>query len=788
MKRNIEVLSPAGNYDSFVAACQNGADAIYMGLGKYNAREMAKNFDLDEYIKAIEYAHLRGIKVYLTLNTLMYDDEINEALKLVLKLYNNGLDAVIVQDIGLFYLIHKMVPDLHIHASTQMSVYSLEQVKLLEKLGFKRVVLARELSIKEIEYICKNTNVEIEVFVHGALCVSFSGQCLLSETIGNRSANRGRCAQPCRMKYTLYNVKGKKLQESTYILSKKDIFGLEYIEKLINAGVTSLKIEGRNKNPEYVALVTSMYRKYVTKSIDKKSSNIPISFDSNDIYALLQMFNRNGKSAGYLDGVKYKDSITLMSPKNTGVYLGEVLSQKKNFIKLKLEESIDIHDGFEIYSEDKVVSNIVTCIKDENYKIVNTKKEKGEYVFIGDVNQKVKYGSKVYKTSSESLNKTYRVTYKNNIQNRKTKIDIKFKFSKTENICSCITIDNKNIVYEMEYIPEVAIKKALTKEDIESVFKKTVDIPFTFNICDIVLDDNIFIPISKLNEFRRNIVKKIEDTILQNIKKDEVTCNIPTFMENIKQKFIADNKINISKNISKENLLYVYSYNKDIDYTLLYFNKYKEKLNRIYITIQDYIKYGKEILDKYKDKVDIYINVQNVVFDNVDKFIKANIVNILENGIKGFLLGSLRYIELLNDYKKRYNIKIVADYSLNVSNTYSMLFLQSLGFDVITPAYEVPIESVENMSKYIEVESACDIITVMTSRYCILGSFVSNTKEYKKCNMPCIKDRYYLEDTYSNKYDIVCDNIDCITRITKSKKCILQDKSKYSFNIRHSIL
>ena len=323
MKRNIEVLSPAGNYDSFVAACQNGADAIYMGLGKYNAREMAKNFDLDEYIKAIEYAHLRGIKVYLTLNTLMYDDEINEALKLVLKLYNNGLDAVIVQDIGLFYLIHKMLPNLHIHASTQMSVYSLEQVKLLEKLGFKRVVLARELSIKEIEYICKNTNVEIEVFVHGALCVSFSGQCLLSETIGNRSANRGRCAQPCRMKYTLYNVKGKKLQESTYILSKKDIFGLEYIEKLINAGVTSLKIEGRNKNPEYVALVTSMYRKYVTKCIDKNESK-PISFDNNDIHTLLQMFNRNGKSSGYLDGIKYKDSITLMSPKNTGVYLGEV--------------------------------------------------------------------------------------------------------------------------------------------------------------------------------------------------------------------------------------------------------------------------------------------------------------------------------------------------------------------------------------------------------------------------------------------------------------------------------
>ena len=322
----IELLAPAGNIDSFKAACQNSADAIYMGVTNYNARAMAQNFDINSYIEAIKYAHLRGIKVYLTLNTLMNEEEFEDALNIVKELYEYNLDAVIIQDIGLFMLLHELFPNLKIHASTQMSVYSLEQVKFLEKLGFSRVVLARELSVDEIEYICKNTSVEIEVFIHGALCVSVSGQCNLSSVIGNRSANKGSCAQPCRMKYTLNRVNKKEnIVSSTYLLSKKDIFGIDYIEKLKNAGVTSIKVEGRNKFPEYVARVVNIYRKYIDKIYEKEN----FSVSDNDKQELLQLFNRNGKSYGYLDGVKYKDSITTMSPKNTGIFLGIVVSQKK---------------------------------------------------------------------------------------------------------------------------------------------------------------------------------------------------------------------------------------------------------------------------------------------------------------------------------------------------------------------------------------------------------------------------------------------------------------------------
>lgn len=286
MKKEIELLSPAGNIDSFKAAINAGADAIYMGVNRFNARQMAKNFTIDEYIKCINYAHILGVKVYLTINTLMHDDEIKDAIDLVIKLYSKGLDAIIVQDIGFLKAIHMIVPQLPIHASTQMSIYNLEQVKFLEKLGVRRVVLARELSLKEIEYICNNTSLEIEVFIHGALCVSYSGQCMLSSSIGDRSANRGACAQPCRMRYSLYDSSNNKIISDKYLLSKKDIYGLEYITKLKTIGVKSLKIEGRNKTPEYVAQVTKTYRKYIDK---EKYENI----DANDKYNLKQIFNRD---------------------------------------------------------------------------------------------------------------------------------------------------------------------------------------------------------------------------------------------------------------------------------------------------------------------------------------------------------------------------------------------------------------------------------------------------------------------------------------------------------------
>lgn len=750
----IELLSPAGSIESFKAACQNGADAVYMGVDKYNARAMAVNFGINEYIECIEYAHIRGIKVYLTLNTLMYDDEIKEALDIVLKLYSKGLDAVIIQDIGLAMLIHKLIPKLPLHASTQMSVYSLDQVKYLESIGFKRVVLARELSVDEIEYICKNTNLEIEVFIHGALCVSVSGQCLLSSTIGNRSANRGRCAQPCRMKYSLYNSKGKELISNSYILSKKDIFGLEYVNKLKEIGVTSLKIEGRNKNPEYVAGVTKNYRNAINNNIN-----------SNTKQELMQLFNRGGISIGYFDGVKYKNSISLLSPKNTGIFLGKVIDKKGVYVKLKLEEDIDMHDGFEIYSEDKVISNIVTCIKNDKYVNVNSNMKKGEYVWIGDVKKSVKIGSNIYKTSSDKLNKKYRLTYSNNVENIKNKVEVEINILKDKKIFAKVFLNNICINIDTNYIPQLANNKELDKEAIISAFSKTQDIPFIFDFKKINIDNKLFVPVSILNELRRKIVYEI-------LKSYKININVSN-EEKLVEKLLNEEVVqNIKiKDSNKVNAKFLYKYDNKVNYA---------KVDRLYIDICDYIKYREDILEKYKN-VQIYIVIPNVLLSNKRKIILDNIDEIFKDNISGVLLGSFEFFKLVLEKKKQYNFSLVADYTLNISNIYSATFLVKEGFDVITPSYDMSITDIENMSRYVNVEIVEDYITVMTSRYCILGSMLEDRKENKNCSMPCLKDRFYLKDDYGYKYYIINDSIDCIMRLVKQIRNINLD----SYNIRN---
>ena len=273
----VELLSPVGNFEALKAAVQNGANAVYFGSTLFSARAFATNFDDVELEKAINYAKLRNVKTHLTLNTLIKNDEFESAFNLAKKAYELGIDAIIVQDLGLAKMLIDSFPDLDIHASTQMTTTNLEGVQELKNIGFKRIVLSREVSLTEIENICKNSNVEIEVFMHGALCICYSGQCLFSSMIGGRSGNRGQCAQPCRLPYTL--LENERKIDNGYLLSPRDLCTLEYLPDLIKAGVTSFKIEGRMKSPIYVATVTRIYRKYIdlaTKFINNEIQDYSI--------------------------------------------------------------------------------------------------------------------------------------------------------------------------------------------------------------------------------------------------------------------------------------------------------------------------------------------------------------------------------------------------------------------------------------------------------------------------------------------------------------------------------
>lgn len=306
-----EILSPAGNYECFIAAVENGADAVYVGGKKFSARKNAINFSDEELEMAVSYAHNRDCKVYVTLNTLVTDDEIAGVFEFIKYCYNIGIDALIVQDLSIVSLIREYFPDFPIHASTQMTIQSLDGVKIAENLGFKRVVLSRELSESEIKYICENSEIEIEVFVHGAICVSYSGQCLLSSMIGQRSGNRGNCAQPCRLPYTLCDKNGNNISKfEKYILSPKDMCLLSEVDRLKNCGVKSFKIEGRMKNKEYVATTTRLY----AKARDGK-------FVSNeDFDSLENIFSRSGFTKAYFNAEKLGKEFLNINKSNDDVY------------------------------------------------------------------------------------------------------------------------------------------------------------------------------------------------------------------------------------------------------------------------------------------------------------------------------------------------------------------------------------------------------------------------------------------------------------------------------------
>jgi len=350
----MELLSPVGNWDNLIAAVQNGADAVYLGGSCFNARANAANFENEELKRAILYARKRGVDVHLTLNILMFNNELNEALEFAKFAYECGVSSIIVQDIGLAKELIEKFPDLPIHSSTQMTISNLHGVELMKKMGFKRVVLSRELSLKEIRYIRENTDMELECFGHGALCVSYSGQCLFSSMVGKRSGNRGLCAGPCRLSYNL--LKNGNDIETGYLLSPKDICTLHILPELIECGVDSLKIEGRKKSYEYVSIVTKIYRKYIDLAKDKTKE---YKVEDEDLKQLLQIYNRGGMGTGYFED--RKNIVYPQKPNHLGIYIGKVksINPKRKKITIDLKEDVLIGDIISINDDTSYISEIV---------------------------------------------------------------------------------------------------------------------------------------------------------------------------------------------------------------------------------------------------------------------------------------------------------------------------------------------------------------------------------------------------------------------------------------------
>ena len=535
--KKVELLAPAGNMDSLKAAVMAGCDAVYLGGVLFGARAFAGNFTNEEIVDAINYVHLYGVKVYVTINTIIYDSEVERFLDYVRFLHKNNVDAVIIQDIGMFDLLRKKFPNLELHASTQMNIHNYDGALLAKKLGFKRVVMARETPIDVIKKIKEEIDIEIEVFIHGALCVSYSGECLLSALVGKRSGNRGTCAQICRKKYDFYDDDKNKLNTNNYLLSTKDLCTLKYIDKLIEIGIDSLKIEGRMKRSPYVYLVTKTYRKV----IDNYYNTGKLKIDENDIIELKKMFNRNF-TKGFMLNEDNNNFTYDKRPNNIGIEVGEVIKKVKNDLKIKLTYDVSVHDGLRILDDKEDKGLVINKMFINNKSVLEAKK--GDVITL-KYDKYVEKNSKVLLTSSKKQLDSICEKIKN--QERFIYIDLNFTAKENENLKLTIT-DGLNTVTEvLDKTPMRAINKETSHDVIKKQLSKLGNTVYKARSITLNLDDNLFINIKDINEIRRRAISKLNEKRLYKIDfvEKDYTIGVPDF-PSIKQTAVLVNKENES--------------------------------------------------------------------------------------------------------------------------------------------------------------------------------------------------------------------------------------------------
>ena len=773
----VELLSPVGDFECLKAAVQNGANSVYFGADIFSARAFATNFDDEALEKVIEYAKIRGVKTNLTLNTLIKNNELESALNLAKKAYKFGIDAIIVQDLGLAMKLIKTFPDLPIHASTQMTVHNLNGALKLQDLGFKRIVLSRELSVNDIDFICKNTDVEIETFIHGALCISYSGQCLFSSMIGGRSGNRGKCAGPCRLPFEL--LENDKKINSGYLLSTRDLCGLDYIPKLIESGVKCFKIEGRMKNPEYVATVTRIYRKY----IDLAYSNEEYIIDENDRKELLQVFNRGMSSSGHLSNSGNKDLVYKEKPNNMGLYLGKIqkYNEKKGLITIKLNEPIKIGDTISVDYEQGsyTVSELMNC---NNKNITET--NVGDTVIIGRMKGNIKLGNNVYKMSSKELSDLAKSSYSKEYRKVALNCNISIKEGKpiVVSVSSASNIElykDLFINYVSDLIPLEAKNRPLSEETIISQFSKTASTPFEFKHFNIDLDDGLFIPkLSLLNDLRRKVLALVEDYALQKIKRnDSIENNL------ISDHQYGDIKDSLNSNANSKNFdisLLLNILNIDYDYS-----KLSDKIKNVYIPLKYFTNRNfADILHILDSKFNIYIYMPTIIKSNYKNLLLSNIESTLQNyKIQGFVISNICNFKLLESLSNEFNknFEIITNYTFNVYNNYTISELKELGAIRYTISPELDKITINSLSNCVTLDNELIVYgktPVLNMNYCLLGE---TDKCYPTCKQKCnSKNSYLLKDRLNMTFQISPDNIQTVTTIYNSK---ITSISPSDFNI-----
>ena len=727
----MELLAPAGTMENFMAALESGADAIYLGGKVFNARAHAANFGIDELREAVRLAHILDVSVYVTVNILIGDTELKDLEQYIKDLNSIGVDAIIVQDLAVAEIAKRVAPNIHLHGSTQMTAATLDAVRFYESLGFTRVVLARELSLKEIQHICKHCKAEIEVFVHGALCVCYSGQCLMSSFIGGRSGNRGACAQPCRLPYELLDSKGESVlpKHEAYLLSPKDLNYSEHMNELVAAGVTSFKVEGRMKKVSYVRQVIGTYREILDEA----------SIHENQRKALASGFNR-GFSTAYLEDTVGRQMMTVVAPNHQGKPIGESYT-KKGEVYLSLTEPIEQGSLVKILQSNGSVTYYTvddewTCVSDTLYK-----GRPAEGLAVGQL----------------YLVSTPKNTKSRGLQEFTRKYDMSVYLSVGSNgetnytELTAILDSGLSVTVTNEYVPAIANKVPTSLEKVTEQLGRLGNTLFRLSYVDIP-DGPYMWPASVLNALRRDAVTALETAL--------ITHHVESW-QSLQVTGDVDYDFKAQHELSYDTCPMISARVDEIEGVKAAISGGAQKivfggdrLSRTPYALSIYDEVAR--LCAQSDVICTFATPRVVKDDEVEayKHTLEAIVQSHPDSISIHVPQALLWLRELG-----YTGAIEADTGLNIFNTPTLHFWEQLHISCVNPSQELTLKQITDIAKHshVPIETMVHGYTeMMISEYCAIASFVG-TGSKVNCPMPCVKESYSLKDRKGEIFPIRTD-------------------------------
>lgn len=736
-----ELLAPAGNFECVRAAVENGADAVYFGLQNgFNARARADNHALGDLGETMAFLRRRGVKGYVTLNTLIFSDELPAIEEAVVAISEAGVDAVLVQDLGLVRLVRAICPDLPVHASTQMTLTSAETVRAAERLGVERVVLGREVSIAEIRKIRERTSVELETFVHGALCVAYSGQCLTSESLGGRSANRGQCAQACRLPYDLVcDGKDVELGAQKYLLSPQDLAAFDLVPELIEAGVGCLKIEGRLKTPEYVANITRHYR----RAIDAAAAGRAAVFTQRDVTEMELSFSR-GFSPGWLLGCDHKQLVPATSSAKRGVRVGDVVEVQRGRVVVRLSNSLAAGDGV-VFDGDRLTGaeqggRVYTIHR--NGERISGEATTGEVeIAFGrdalDLNA-IYLGQTLWKTDDPKLNAALRKTFSGADAIRRQPIDIEVEATAGAPLRVTATSLRGTTVNAASPEPlEVAQRHPATEDMLAEQLARLGGTDYELRHLTATIDGGPMVPLSVLGQVRRDLVAKLDEALsappARRIDRDAARAILPKRDDTV---------------VTGEPQLRVLVRSLRQLETVLDLGEH-----RLAADFADIREYGEAVRTAREAGAELLLATPRI-----QKAGEAGIfLAMRKHQPDGFLVRNLAGI----DFCREHDLRFVCDFSLNASNPITAAYLQELGAELVTASYDLNREQLLDLAAQTPPEWLEIVVhqhmPMFHMEHCVFCSLLSPGTNKTNCGRPCDRHEVKLRDRTGAEHRLTAD-------------------------------